>query len=73
MSTPPPDLILTGAEIFTDGVVPGWAEAMAVSGGQITAVGDSASVLELAAPGPTCANWMAARCSRASSTRMCTR
>lgn len=50
MSTPPPDLILTGAEIFTDGVVPGWAEAMAVSGGQITAVGDSASVLELAGP-----------------------
>jgi predicted amidohydrolase YtcJ len=50
VSPPPPDLILTGAEIFTDGVVPGWAEAMAVSAGRITAVGDAAEVMELAGP-----------------------
>jgi len=34
-----PEIVLTGADIFADGVVPGWAPAMAVSGGLISAVG----------------------------------
>ena len=45
-----PDLIITGAEILTDGAVPGWARALAVSGGVISAVGGQADLLALAGP-----------------------
>jgi predicted amidohydrolase YtcJ len=47
----PPDLVVTGAEIFTDGAVPGWAHAMAVSGGVISAVGGRDEMLTLAGRG----------------------
>lgn len=46
-----PETIITGAEILTDGVVPRWARAMAVSGGTVAAVGEPADILALAGPG----------------------
>jgi predicted amidohydrolase YtcJ len=46
----PPEIVITGADIFADGVVPGWAHAMAVSGGVISEVGEPADVLALAGP-----------------------
>jgi predicted amidohydrolase YtcJ len=46
-----PEVIITGAEIFTDGVVPSWAGAMAITGGRISAVGAAAAVGALAGPG----------------------
>ena len=45
-----PDLIICGAEIFADGCVPSWAEAMAISGGRILAIGSTPEVLALAGP-----------------------
>lgn len=46
-----PDTVITGAEILADGVVPGWAHAMAVSRGTVTALGEPADLLALAGPG----------------------
>jgi predicted amidohydrolase YtcJ len=46
-----PDLLIIGAEIFADGVVPGWAHAMAVSDGLISALGERDEVMALAGPG----------------------
>jgi predicted amidohydrolase YtcJ len=45
-----PETIVTGADIFADGAVPGWAHAMAISGGLIVAVGETDDVLALAGP-----------------------
>lgn len=50
MTPPAPDLILTSARVYTvDPDLP-WAEAVAVSGGRITAVGTSAEITALASP-----------------------
>lgn len=45
-----PDLILTGARVYTADPARPWAEAIAVTGGRITAVGTDAEVAELAGP-----------------------
>lgn len=50
MTPSAPDLILTGARVYTvDPDLP-WAEAIAVSGGRVTAVGTNAEVAALATP-----------------------
>jgi predicted amidohydrolase YtcJ len=45
-----PDLVLTGADIFADGPVPGWASALAVTDGVISVVGSQTDVLSIAGP-----------------------
>lgn len=45
-----PDLILTGARVYTADPARPWAEAIAVSGGRIAAVGTDAEVAALAGP-----------------------
>lgn len=45
-----PDLILTGARVYTVDPAQPWAEAIAVTDGRISAVGTSAEVAELAGP-----------------------
>ncbi len=46
----PPDLILTGGKIFTADSTRPWAEAEAVRGERITAVGSTAAITRLAGP-----------------------
>lgn len=46
-----PDLIVTGARVYTVDAERPWAEAFAVSAGRITAVGDRGEVERLAGPG----------------------
>jgi predicted amidohydrolase YtcJ len=48
MSAAHPDLIICGAEIFADGCVPSWAEAMAITAGRVTAIGSVCDVLAMA-------------------------
>jgi predicted amidohydrolase YtcJ len=49
------DLILTGADIYADGAlaegpIAGWAQAIAITGGRVSAIGTAADVLEQAGP-----------------------
>ncbi|SDQ26938.1 amidohydrolase [Leucobacter chromiiresistens] len=50
MTLPTPELVLTGGRIYTVDAERPWAEAIAVSGGRIAAVGSDAEVLALAGP-----------------------
>lgn len=51
MTTHAPDLILTNARIYTVDPASPWAEAIAVTGGRITAVGETAELTSLAGAG----------------------
>jgi predicted amidohydrolase YtcJ len=48
-----PDTVLTGGQVYLDDGDRNWAQAIAVSGGKISAVGNDAEVLALAGPGTT--------------------
>ena len=50
MTLSPPDLILTGGRVYTVDPEQAWAEAIAVAGGRLVAVGDSDDLLPLAGP-----------------------
>jgi imidazolonepropionase-like amidohydrolase len=46
-----PDLVIVGGKVFTSDTTLQWAEAIAIQGERITAVGTSAEVRRLAGPG----------------------
>lgn len=48
--TPAPDLILTGGKVFTADSLHPWAEAIAIRGERIVAVGTTADIARLAGP-----------------------
>ncbi len=50
---PPPDLVLTNAKVFTGDPARPWAEALAIRGDRVGAVGARAEIEALAAPGAT--------------------
>lgn len=51
MTQTTPDLILTGGRVYTVDAEQPWAEAIAVAGGRISAVGANAEIAALAGPG----------------------
>lgn len=48
-----PDLVILGARVYTGNPEQPWAEAFAVTGGKISAVGDSSAIEALAGPATT--------------------